>query len=416
MRFCDLTMAYNVSSGGIRTYIDEKRRYFLEHTDHEHLLIVPGADDRIEREGRTTTIYIESPLLPNQDTYRYFRRPDKIRDLLVEHQPEIIELGSYYLCPWAAFAYREILQENGQTCLIGCYFHTDMAEAYVGAPLRAIAHDWLGDWSESLAALGEKLAYLAASGVEKYIGAVCERCDLAMAPSAAQAARLREYGVERVQIVPLGVDLQVFHPRHRSETTRSRHGAGPEDLVLIYAGRLSAEKHVLTLIQALERLPAELKAVLWISGHGPLHDDLEVMAGRQRARRLLPYESDRAEFARLLASADLYVTAGPHETFALSVIEAQASALPVVGVDAGALRERVPEGLGYLGPVDHALAMADNIVRAAAERAVIGARARRYVEQQFGWNSTFRKLLHCYATALEGVTGVLPSSQRGTRP
>jgi alpha-1,6-mannosyltransferase len=122
MRFCDLTMAYNVSSGGIRTYIDEKRRYFLEHTDHEHLLIVPGADDRIEREGRTTTIYIESPLLPNQDTYRYFRRPDKIRDLLVEHQPEIIELGSYYLCPWAAFAYREILQENGQTCLIGCDF------------------------------------------------------------------------------------------------------------------------------------------------------------------------------------------------------------------------------------------------------------------------------------------------------
>jgi alpha-1,6-mannosyltransferase len=151
MRFCDLTMAYNVSSGGIRTYIDEKRRYFSNTPIMNIFLIVPGADDRIEREGRTTTIYIESPLLPNQDTYRYFRRPDKIRDLLVEHQPEIIELGSYYLCPWAAFAYREILQENGQTCLIGCYFHTDVAEAYVGAPLRAIAHDWLGDWSESLA-------------------------------------------------------------------------------------------------------------------------------------------------------------------------------------------------------------------------------------------------------------------------
>jgi alpha-1,6-mannosyltransferase len=143
--------------------------------------------------------------------------------------------------------------------------------------------------------------------------------------------------------------------------------------------------------------------LLWIAGHGPLHDDLEAMAGRQPALRLLPYEADRAEFAQLLASADLYVTAGPHETFALSVIEAQASGLPVVGVDAGALRERVPEGLGYLGPVDDAHAMAGNIVQAAAERAVIGARTRRFVEQQFGWNSTFRKLLDCYATALEGL-------------
>lgn len=56
---------------------------------------------------------------------------------------------------------------------------------------------------------------------------------------------------------------------------------------------------------------------------------------------LLPYRffwrPDRIR--RALAAADIYVTAGPHETFGLSVIEAEASGLPVVGVDAGALRE-----------------------------------------------------------------------------
>jgi glycosyltransferase involved in cell wall biosynthesis len=90
--------------------------------------------------------------------------------------------------------------------------------------------------------------------------------------------------------------------------------------------------------------------VLWIAGHGPLHDEVEAMAGRQRALRLLPYETDRAEVARMLASADLYITGGPHETFALSVIESRACGLPVVGGDAGALREWVPEGLGHPGP------------------------------------------------------------------
>jgi alpha-1,6-mannosyltransferase len=151
---------------------------------------------------------------------------------------------------------------------------------------------------------------------------------------------------------------------------------------------------------------------LWIAGHGPLHDELEAIAGRSRSLHLLPYQTDRAEFARLLASADIYVTAGPHETFGLSVIEAQASGLPIVGVNAGALRDRVPNGLGHLGPVDDAQAMADNIVRAAAARAAISERARRYVEQQFGWDATFRKLLDCYTTQLGRLAGVLPSVGR----
>jgi alpha-1,6-mannosyltransferase len=112
-----------------------------------------------------------------------------------------------------------------------------------------------------------------------------------------------------------------------------------------------------------------------------------------------------------VASADVYVTAGPHETFALSVIEAQASGLPVVGVDAGALRERVPEELGYLGPVDDARAMAVNIVLAAADRAAIGARARRYVEQHFGWDSTFRRLISQYEAQLHRIIRALPSNQ-----
>jgi alpha-1,6-mannosyltransferase len=412
MRFCDVTIAYNESSGGIRTYLDEKRRYLLEHTLHEHLLIVPGARDRVERTGRATTVWIASPLLPNQDSYRYFARPDRIAALLHERRPDVVELGSYYLCPWAVFAYREDLRKDGLGCVVGCYFHTDVAEAYVGAPLRALAHDRLAERGDLLASLGAKLADLAALGVEKYIGAVFARSDLALVPSAAQAARLREYGVERATVVPLGTDLELFHPRRCSAEVRARHGAGARDLVLIYAGRLSTEKRVLTLVEALDRLPPDLSATLWIAGEGPLREELAARAARHPRLRLLPYQSDRAEFARLLASADVYVTAGPHETFALSVIEAQACGLPVVGVAAGALIERVPEGLGFLGPEGDAQTMADNIVRAAAERVTIGPRARRHIEQHFGWDSTFRTLLAAYGTALDRLDGTLPVAQR----
>ena len=66
MKFCDITMAYNRASGGIKTYIDEKRRFLRENTEHEHLLIIPGARDRIRRSARSTTVTVRGPLLPGQ--------------------------------------------------------------------------------------------------------------------------------------------------------------------------------------------------------------------------------------------------------------------------------------------------------------------------------------------------------------
>jgi glycosyltransferase involved in cell wall biosynthesis len=84
--------------------------------------------------------------------------------------------------------------------------------------------------------------------------------------------------------------------------------------------------------------------------------------------------------------------------------------LPVVAVDAGALRERVPAGLGYLGPVDDPAAMAENIVKAAAERPQLAAQARAHVEARFGWDSTFRALLSCYERKLETLALPPPSA------
>lgn len=410
MKFCDVTIAYNDRSGGIRTYIDEKRRFIENNTNHEHLLIVPGERNGTEIVGRSKIVSLEGPLLPKQNAYRFFRSPARIRNVLTEELPDVVELGSYYMEPWAAFSYRRRMRESGRTCLVGGYFHTDVAEAYVAAPLRAAAHSRLEDVSEALSTIVVKIADVAAAGAEHYIRYIFEHCDIAMAAAPAQASRLNEYGVDRVRVAPMGVDLDVFSPGRRSQSVRILNGASPETLVLVYAGRLSSEKHVLMLVDAIDCLPPTRDVQLWMIGDGPLRADVAAAALRNPSVRLLPYESDRIRFAKLLASADLYVTAGPHETFALSVIEAQASGLPVIGVDAGALKERVPPGLGYLGPVDDPEIMSANILRACAERAAIGARARRHVETHFSWNAAFRRLLAFYESAYSRDDARLPVS------
>lgn len=418
MKICDITMAYNAKSGGIKTYIDEKRRFLLENTDHEHLLIVPGARDRVRRTDRTTTITIRAPRLPGQDSYRFFLSPAKVKLALREEQPDLIELGSYYTETMAAFSYRRRRRAAGLPCLLGAYFHTDVAEAYVAAPIRAAAHSWFDDLGDTALQRAGMVADFAASRVAKYIRHVFGQCDVALAASPAQAARLREYGVDNVAIAPMGVDLDLFNPGRRSDALRARYGAQAHSPVLIYAGRLCAEKRVGTLLEAFQRLPPSLQARLWILGDGPLRDDVEAAAQRDPRIHLLPYQTERERFAELLASADLYATAGPFETFALSVVEAQASGLPVVGVDAGALRERVEHGrLGFLGPADDAQAMAENIARASQARPEMSAAARRHVAERMSWTSAFERWLACYeapiaapqARAAESAAALLPA-------
>jgi alpha-1,6-mannosyltransferase len=403
VKFCDITMAYNRASGGIKTYIDEKRRFLRENTDHEHLLIIPGARDRIRRSARSATVTIRGPLLPGQGDYRFFLSPAKVKQVLMQEQPDIVELGSYYTEAWAAFAYRQRRREAGGKCLLGAYFHTDVAKAYVAAPLRAAAHSWLDHVSETLLSGAEMVAEVAALGAEKYIRHVFDHCDVAMAASPSQAARLREYGVQRVELVPMGVDLKLFHPRRRSRELRAKLGASETTTVVLYAGRLCAEKRTLTIVDAFRRLPEGFDAHLWLVGDGPLREDVEAAAAQDCRIRLLRYEAERGRFAELLASADVYVSAGPFETFGLSVIEAQACGLAVVGVDAGALRERVIEGLGLLGPVDDAEAMAGNIVRAAEASAIMGARARTHIAENFSWPRAFARLLECYGVRAAAV-------------
>ncbi|NBC47277.1 MAG: glycosyltransferase [Gammaproteobacteria bacterium] len=402
MRYCDLTLAYTETSGGIRTYIDQKRRWISEHSDDEHVLIIPGEQDRASQTGRLHTIELHSPMIPGCEPYRFFWRPAKVRHALEHSAPDVVELGSFFVEPWAAFRYRDECRQHGAHCLVSAYFHTDIAHAYVGAPLRRFLVEGVEEISETLAGWGHRVSEVVEDGAEATFGQIFRRCDLTLAATAAQATRIAEYGVSGTEVVPLGVDLSQFSPERRSIDWRRQQGIGDEDVLLLFCGRLDSEKAVSLLVDAFERLPDQPVFHLILMGDGPLREQLEARAKRLPQLRVLHYERDRAAYARVMASADVYVTAGPYETFGLAVVEAQASGLPVVGVDAGALRERVAPDRGRLGPVGDAEAMAANIVAVTSERETLGAAARQHVlEAGYGWDATFQRLFRLYRRAME---------------
>jgi alpha-1,6-mannosyltransferase len=214
------------------------------------------------------------------------------------------------------------------------------------------------------------------------------------------AAKLRSLGVSPVDVVPLGVEVGEFAPQRRDPRLRSRLGVGPEQPLIIYVGRLDGEKKPDVVVDAFRRLPASLGAKLVLLGEGPLKQEIDALGDR---RIITPgYVRSRADLARWLASADIYASAMADETFGISIIEAQASGLPVIGVAAGAMVDRVTADMGRLGPIGDAQAMAANILDVwNGDRSAMAAAARAHA-LRFSWRSSMETLFgRVYPAAFE---------------
>src|SRR5690606_30575956 len=147
---------------------------------------------------------------------------------------------------------------------------------------------------------------------------------------------LHHWGVERVERVTLGVDVEHFTParRLRVDAVRARLGIRQGAPLVGFVGRLAAEKQVDVLLKAWSTVARTTGAMLVIVGSGPQAERLAALADVGTVR-MLPHEPDRERLADLLAALDVYAAPAPFETFGLSVCEALASGVPVVSVDHG---------------------------------------------------------------------------------
>ena len=397
---CDVTQSWSEVGGGVGTYLRHKRDHILERTPHRHLMILPGPRDEVIAEGRATTVRIASPKVPGSPNYRLLLRNGAVRAALARFDPDIIECQDAYNLPWAALAHR---RSHPHAALVAGYF-TDFPTVYVERPFSR--------------GLGQTLGHAAGRVCYAYCGNLYRRFDAVFGLSEnGGVARLRALGVEDVQVLPLGVDLDGFGPERRDLDLRRSLGVADDAPLLIYAGRLDGEKKPDVVVDAFQRLPKKLGARLVLLGCGPLRDKFEALGD---PRIVTPgFVTDRSELARWLASADLYVSAMADETFGVSIIEAQASGLPVVGVAAGAMLDRVDAVTGRLGPVGDGAAMAANILAVwRGDHRAMGEAGRRHVHREFSWDHSMDVLfrtIYPQALARRGIPAVQPAAKR-TKP
>jgi alpha-1,6-mannosyltransferase len=359
-RLVDTTMLYAPKSGGVKRYLTAKRGWFAKARPHiRHTLVVPGPRHAYDGNGRLS---IYAAPLPFADGYRFPLGKTAWMKRLMRQRPTLIEAGDPYTPGIAAQRAGEALGVP----VIG-FCHTDVG---------ALAALHFGEWAEK--------------PIRRHWGEIYRRFDRAVAPSRFIAGRLAEAGVDDPIALPLGVDVDAFRPDGADPVgLRRRLGLSSRERLLIFAGRPAREKRVDVLVEAVERLGDPYVLIL-VGARAATPSPGRVIE--------LPYETDPAKLAALMASCDAFVHANDGEPFGLIVLEAMACGLPVVGVAAGGVGESVDHAVGELAVRSTSRDFADAI-EALFERdlAPLGRAARLRACERHGWDAVFRRLSAIYA-------------------
>jgi glycosyltransferase involved in cell wall biosynthesis/predicted metal-dependent phosphoesterase TrpH len=229
------------------------------------------------------------------------------------------------------------------------------------------------------------------------------QCRVVLSPSRAADDSLLDLGIpaDRLARWDRGVDLDRFNPaRYAPGVLPATHSELGAHFNVLYVGRLSREKGIDLLAEAfLIARDLDPRLHLILAGRGPEEEALRRRLG-SAATFLGWVEGDR--LAQVYASADLFMFASTTDTFGQVILEAQASGLPVLAVDAGGPAELIEDGRSgcLVAPDPESLAAA---LRGLARREAIRERLATgglLAVAERSWSRSLNQLADGYARAL----------------
>jgi|SRR5579862_8405783 len=214
---------------------------------------------------------------------------------------------------------------------------------------------------------------------------------------------------DRFVVIPLGFDLQEFlqdaeRPARRARF-RSQLGIGEDEQVVTLVARLVPIKRVDRFL-AVACLLADRPGLRFVVvGDGELRDQLRASPEAVALNHRLVWAGFRREMADVYFASDVVVLTSDNEGTPVSLIEAQAAAVPVVGTDVGGVRSAVREGeTGLVARPDDVAGIAqsvDRLLRDPELAARLARAGRESVSRQFATDRLVEDLDHLYRGLLQ---------------
>lgn len=221
-----------------------------------------------------------------------------------------------------------------------------------------------------LARLSDRLIGVSAATVDELV-------DLKVAPRA------------KFTVVPLGLDLDPFLALspEPDRSFREEIGAGPDEVLFTYTGRLVPIKRPELMLRALARARrGGAAARVVVVGDGVPRPQLERLARNLGCAGAVDFLGYRRDLARIAAGSDAALLTSDNEGTPVALIEAAAAARPAVATAVGGVADIVVEGTGLLAPPGDESAIAARITQIAGDpelRRAMGGRAREHVAERF---------------------------------
>jgi glycosyltransferase involved in cell wall biosynthesis len=367
VRIAFVTETWKPAVNGIVTRLEFTAREFRRR-GHEVLILAPGGADAAAGDIEVRTVPAVG--LP----FVYGGQPwglplPRTRHLLGGFEPDVVHAVSPVLLGWSGVIFA---RAHGRPLV--CSYHTHVAR---------YAHFYgLGFMERPVWALMIQAHLLA---------------HVSLAASQAARVELEAQGVPDVRVWRGGVDLDRFHPHHAAPAMRDRlTGGHPERHLILYVGRLAAEKGVGRLLALAD---PNARRHLALIGDGPARAELE--AAFAGSATTFAGTLSGVELAAAYASADLFAFPSTTDTLGLVLLEAMASGLPVLAARSPASAELVAgaPACELFDAEDSAglVTAAERSLAAPVDRLALAAAARRGAPT---WAQTTEELLREYETAI----------------
>jgi len=323
MRVAIVTDSYFPTRDGVAVQVLTTRQC-LEKLGHEVFIIAPDPGEKDREEG---VYYIKAKPFKSYEGYFLPTFRHNNLKIIKELQPDIIHMHG---CT--------VMTVKG---LVTSHFTGIPTIQTFVTMVNEVAHEYVP--IKIPPKLLNKL-------VQIYLRQELKRPNALIVPTPPIARELLAMGVKpkRMEIIPVGVDIERFNKNDRGDEIRKRHGLEGKK-VIISVGRLSFEKKVDLVIKTMKQMDDNV--VFLVCGKGPMSDEWKQLAVDEGVANKVVFAgfvSDE-DLVSYYSCADLFISASKFETQGLTALEAMACEVPALCANGRAFTDVIKDGYnGYL--------------------------------------------------------------------